>query len=960
MAHNGGRTQLNFWFFPIGLDYPFINVMKTSESVTHITGGAVYNPTQLDANGYPTTISSGGAEWTVFMPPASMRPGQYKIITDGGGTMFSSGGFESPSGMNQVGAAFTPPATGTMTFRITATDASPNHLRNVRIVHEDDVTACLAGDIWAPQFISRLTELNPGVIRFLDWQNNNVAAIAKWQYRRGVGYAYYGGYENRGTTYSAATRAAGNVFTCAAPADWPGLIHGATVTLKPDVSMDSDIGTLNVGGTGAKPILNTVAADVIHVDASISFRFLSTRYQTVTYDIEHDAWLVTGYAGNQLLHNGLPYELMVDLCNELNAHPWFLMPFLAADDPDEDFITGLAEYCRDNLNAGLKPHFEGPNETWNLATGFLASYYGPPKYDKLWSTSATCTISSATPAVVSCTGHGFTAGQHIRFLTTNTLPAGMVPHRQYTVSATDLAANTFKFSYAGSLVNTTDTGTGTHSVQFYSELFKQDDWYGRVMSRMGQTISATYSADRSRYEVIAGVWTGQPDPTSSDEKFASTKYVTEDGGSAAFNWITGLACTNYWNSAWLFTAREVTEAYTWSQSGSADRSALVNAYLEGAGVALTSSSHRNFFAQPNTKTLMQQWKDYGLAISGNIRLFGYEGGYSPDYFTGPTMGESMLMPAFSAASKAANCVLTLPTHDNSIQYSGVIGQPIIIADTGGTATAAAGMVELGAIGTVTAASKAASCVVTMTGHFMQIGMHVRLASVGGMTELTAAREVSAVSLGTTTTFTVASGHGIKVGALVYLTGFGATAELSEGVYEVTAVAATTVTVALNSTGFIAGATGSMTPWWRVTNVSGNDVTIDVDSTGFTTYTSGGTATPVYRVSSVPSASTIALNVNSTAFTTYTSGTSIYYIGAVGYMNAFRRAVKFAPDMVRLELAQMQDCREVGMVWPSIYMFSGVPAAWSVQDNIYATPTKRWDAALLYNQRKRRIRLRGTA
>ena len=58
---------------------------------------------------------------------------------------------------------------------------------------------------------------------------------------------------------------------------------------------------------------------------------------------------------------GAPIEVMVELANALNAHPWFTMPHLAED----DLVRFYAETARDGLAPGLVAHVEFSNEVWN-------------------------------------------------------------------------------------------------------------------------------------------------------------------------------------------------------------------------------------------------------------------------------------------------------------------------------------------------------------------------------------------------------------------------------------------------------------------------------------------------------------------------------------------------------------------------------------------------------------------
>jgi hypothetical protein len=78
----------------------------------------------------------------------------------------------------------------------------------------------------------------------------------------------------------------------------------------------------------------------------------------------------------------------------------------------------------------------------------------------------TCTISIATPAVVTLATHGWSANQAIRFATTGALPTGITAGPTYYVSATGLAAGAFQISLTpgGASVATSGTQSGVQSV----------------------------------------------------------------------------------------------------------------------------------------------------------------------------------------------------------------------------------------------------------------------------------------------------------------------------------------------------------------------------------------------------------------------------------------------------------------------------------------------------------------
>ncbi|MFM7036031.1 MAG: Calx-beta domain-containing protein [Planctomycetia bacterium] len=69
--------------------------------------------------------------------------------------------------------------------------------------------------------------------------------------------------------------------------------------------------------------------------------------------------------------NGMSVEYMVQLANDLDADPWFNMPYLA----DDTFVRNFATYVRDHLEPGRKVYVEWANEVWNFGWGFEASHW---------------------------------------------------------------------------------------------------------------------------------------------------------------------------------------------------------------------------------------------------------------------------------------------------------------------------------------------------------------------------------------------------------------------------------------------------------------------------------------------------------------------------------------------------------------------------------------------------------
>lgn len=108
---------------------------------------------------------------------------------------------------------------------------------------------------------------------------------------------------------------------------------------------------------------------------------------------------------------------------------------------------------------------------------------------------ATCTISNASPAVVTVT-NTFVANEPIVFSTTGALPTGLTAGTVYYVSATSLSGSSFKVSATagGALINTSSAGSGTHSVtSHYSALDADAQWQ---FVQFGTLVFATQANDK--------------------------------------------------------------------------------------------------------------------------------------------------------------------------------------------------------------------------------------------------------------------------------------------------------------------------------------------------------------------------------------------------------------------------------------------------------------------------------
>ncbi len=64
-------------------------------------------------------------------------------------------------------------------------------------------------------------------------------------------------------------------------------------------------------------------------------------------------------------NKGVPYEMMVDLCNRLDKDAWVCVPYIASD----EYIEEMALFFRDNLEEDRHIYVEYSNEIWNWIFG---------------------------------------------------------------------------------------------------------------------------------------------------------------------------------------------------------------------------------------------------------------------------------------------------------------------------------------------------------------------------------------------------------------------------------------------------------------------------------------------------------------------------------------------------------------------------------------------------------------
>lgn len=530
-SHNGGRTQINFNQIQFGGDYPFLNVVKACSNWKYQSApnaNAGLDPALLDANGYPTTIQSGGYYGTTYIPHQLSRPGNYVIRwTATGGTSqvrnmgtLVSGSYSATGTSGR--AVFTPVSTSLTPGVVSM---SSGYVDSLTVVHVDDEAAWLAGDVFGVKFKERLIEGNFGVLRFLNWLRGNYSQITTWATRKPTSYFSYGAMEFRPSIYAGQTNNVGNAYSLTIPG---GIVHTADNTTWTAGQAPKDKDTLTIlfntaatksgtcsldVGSGAINILNQYS-DALSVGTNSypEGGLASNAIATLVYDALLNAWIKRGgdtadeFCG---IDNGCPPEIMLQLCAEVGAHIYVTAPHMACT-PMTNWHTQLATYLRNNAPSWMVPRFEGPNELWN--TLFIPTNY----------------------AENVATAYGWGADYY--------------------------------------------------------------NWYGRALSTIGQDISAVYSSDTTKYQILCGIRTGAGDTSGNRADHAprlnSTKYLLQTPQSgytatAAKNYVTHLCCAQYFGPSDKDTATETTYA-----------AAYAGATLTGSisGTTLTTTSEQGTVA----------------------------------------------------------------------------------------------------------------------------------------------------------------------------------------------------------------------------------------------------------------------------------------------------------------------------------------------------------------------------
>jgi hypothetical protein len=638
--HNGGRSQTNFNFMQIGGEYPFINALKTAQEWSLMDNSGEPLPTDLDANGYLTSAAvitnNGGVKTVFYVPTQAARPGNYVITWTGNGTVFCGMNNTLVSG-SKTGSGGAGRYVFSTTDDLFTIGISALPVTDLKVFHEDDETALNAGEIFGTKFKARLAEANFGVYRFLNWQQGNTTNATNYASLKPTTYVFYEGSEFRSGIYAGSASLSGVTYSVSAPSlmvdgtSWSGLTDKATVSIKFGTAFTSKSSTFSNGSQNI-----SVTSHGLSVNDRLRFNL----------DPNNSSAIPTNFAAETNY-----YVVNVPDANTIRVSATQGGAAITAGSAQTGLIYCSAILYLNVGSTGAKEILDSYSNPLAIGgnsypvTSKLATLVYDSTLDKWikWGgdvgLGAKGILNGCHPTLcfqlcAEMGAHPWFVGPHLAMDPITDLMPTLAAYCR------DNAPSWMKPIYEGpnelwnSFGGFFQTTHANAKSAAYGWSGGYNSWYGKIMSVLGQAISTVYSADRTRYDVVAGMQTvAGASPTGSDDRLKSTEYINQVPAaqspytkSAACDWVTAIAVATYWNSEYRDVA-ETGWATEYTTASATQKTAIAKAYIDGCSVL---GSRQDTI--PALTTIYSNWKSWALDMPTPVRqMFAYEGCYSPDY-----------------------------------------------------------------------------------------------------------------------------------------------------------------------------------------------------------------------------------------------------------------------------------------------------------------------------------------
>lgn len=747
-AWNGGlaQTSLSASFLGSG-DYIPINRLLDSRDWVTVTGNNPVAVNEMNAQGFPSNNTNLAAVngWLTFFsfPSQTQRAGNDIFDWTGPGSTTWDPGATSIVSISGAGCtisgttvsgttcAATLDYTGKTGATLKITAVAGGGPTQARFYHVNDTAAIVAGRVCKGGADSKFYQTvgaNFGVIRDLNWSLANFSNVAVWADRTPTTWFSYGAnnyFPQSLITTNSPVNTSGAQYTLAFGGFTltdkahvifnPGTItppsytsaqtvsSGTTLTLTSAIGIVAGMGAGDFNSQNAlqptarvasvagnivtfttNPFRGTVSTgDTIYFTPMFSVNgttsvpvvgnngtplgtanadnVIHPHWSTLTYDAALGAFLIQNSSvANSGLQGAAPPEAFTACVNEIGAHPWYVEPAYALD-PPTDYVLQQATYAKNNLKPGLIPRFEGCNEDWNYSSFICTTYSDNKEFLRTsvngdhdnWYGRA---ISQLGQTVSSVFGANRAAYRVEACMSTQSLPVA------YAITAGTYNSGTG----AVSLTTATSTYSSAQSV-----LVRGVTGTGSVASVNGSfTSTAGTNGTTLNYTIATGLTlTITPGSTAYTEyqglqgnKLISPEYVS-NGGSAAYNWVTEICPTAYYESEYHGgSVSELGWAYWYTHGASGpQQTTLVHNFLLGT---MTTGFAGNLYWLQNT--IFPGFALYLTTYAGTatIGYTGYEGGYGSNAGADYTGGT----PSAAVTSVSLGATTTLTVGANAWNY----------------------------------------------------------------------------------------------------------------------------------------------------------------------------------------------------------------------------------------------------------------------------------------------------
>lgn len=321
--------------------------------------------------------------------------------------------------------------------------------------------------------------------------------------------------------------------------------------------------SLNVGGTGAHPVVNG-GTSFLTTDSTIPGFATSqtlpiqsnyTSFATFMYDSTLQVWMMAGGGSAPLgLNNYMPPELTVQISSEFGAYP-HITSGNYTNDTFTDWWPEYLLYFKNNAPSWMRVRIEvGPNELWNFVQP--GAHYASAKATAYWGSS----------------------DYHNWY--------GMQASEISQIAASIFGIGNLGTKYATMVGVQTAYGNSTGNMNTHADRFEAESW---VNTGVPAQSSVTYSGGTIAIAHVPGSpWSGKPTATQYLSHVLPAQYFNSSSGqitSGTNNWVT--LATSF-NGA-FFGGTVVNGVMTVGGFGTSGSTPSVGDQIWGPGIPISNS-----------------------------------------------------------------------------------------------------------------------------------------------------------------------------------------------------------------------------------------------------------------------------------------------------------------------------------------------------------------------------------